>query len=53
VSLFEITEIIIEIFFILFQNKKIKNANIVQESLNNRQMSEPNHGNFTEKFKNI
>jgi len=49
VSLFEITEIIIEIFYILFQNKKIKNEITIRESLNSRQMSEPtNHMNLTE-----
>jgi hypothetical protein len=50
VSLLEITEIIIEIFFILFQKKKIKNVIMVQISLKSHQMSEPNHKNFTEEY---
>jgi hypothetical protein len=53
VSLLEITEIIIEIFFILFQKKKIKNVIMVQSSLKSHQMSEPNHKNFTEEYQKI
>jgi len=53
VSLFEITEIIIEIFFILFQRKKIKNVIMVQESLNSHQKSDPKHRNLTKEFQNL
>jgi len=53
VSLFEITEIIIEIFFILFQRKKSKNIIMVQESLKGLQMSEQNHKNLTEEVRSL
>ncbi len=42
VSFFEITEIIIEIFFILFEKKKAKNVITVKETLNSYEMSKEN-----------